>query len=170
MKFVHGLMIALMLSMVAYVVNRDRVRPDFQAAAPVPSAGFVQAAYAEETATKMDWRMLRELNYRTGKVTPALKALDGKVVRIPGYMVPLEDEAEIVNEFLLVPYVGACIHTPPPPPNQIVQVKMNNAKKVKMSFWDPIWIEGKLAIQTVKSPYGDVGFQLEGISIEPYKD
>ncbi len=173
MKFVHGLMIALMLSMVAYVVNRDMVRPDFQSATPVKSgvsAGFVQAAYAEEAATKMDWRMLRELNYRTGKITPALKALDGKMVRIPGYMVPLEDEAEIVNEFLLVPYVGACIHTPPPPPNQIVQVKMTSAKKVKMSFWDPIWIEGKLQIQTIKSPYGDVGFQLSGVSIEPYKD
>ncbi|MFN9754741.1 MAG: hypothetical protein ACK55L_04995 [bacterium] len=39
-----------------------------------------------------------------------------------------------------------------------------------MSFWDPIWIEGKLVIQTVKSPYGDVGFQLEGVSIEPYKE
>ncbi|MFN9085543.1 MAG: DUF3299 domain-containing protein [Acidobacteriota bacterium] len=170
MKFVHGLMIALMLSMVAYVVNRDRNRPDFQASAVPANAGLVQAAWADTTATKMDWRMLRELNYRTGKVTPALKALEGKTVRIPGYMVPLEDEAEIVNEFLLVPYVGACIHTPPPPPNQIVQVKMNNAKKVKMSFWDPIWIEVKLVIQTVKSPYGDVGFQLEGVSIEPYKE
>ena len=170
MKLVHGLMIALMLSMVAYVVNRDRNRPDFQTSAVPVNAGLVQAAWAEQAATKMDWRMLRELNYRTGKVTPALKALEGKTVRIPGYMVPLEDEAEIVNEFLLVPYVGACIHTPPPPPNQIVQVKMNSSKKVKMSFWDPIWIEGKLVIQTVKSPYGDVGFQLEGISIEPYKD
>jgi len=170
MKLVHGLMIALMLSMVAYVVNRDRNRPDFQTSTAPANAGLVQAAWAEPAATKMDWRMLRELNYRTGKVTPALKALEGKIVRIPGYMVPLEDEAEIVNEFLLVPYVGACIHTPPPPPNQIVQVKMNSAKKVKMSFWDPIWIEGKLVIQTVKSPYGDVGFQLEGISIEPYKD
>ena len=121
MKFVHGLMIALMLSMVAYVVNREMVRPDFQSAIRAKSglsAGFVQAAYAEEAATKMDWR----------------------------------------------------IHTPPPPPNQIVQVKMTSAKKVKMSFWDPIWIEGKLQIQTIKSPYGDVGFQLSGVSIEPYKD
>ena len=47
---------------------------------------------------------------------------------------------------------------------------MTSAKKVKMSFWDPIWIEGKLQIQTIKSPYGDVGFQLSGVSIEPYKD
>jgi len=173
MKFVHGVILALMFSVMIYVVNRDMAQQDFESIGqPVPvSAGLVQTAYAaEEPAAKMDWRMLRELNYRTGKVSPSLKALDGKLVRIPGYMVPLEDDSEIVSEFLLVPYVGACIHTPPPPPNQIVQVKMNNTKKVKMSFWDPVWVEGKLQISTVKSPYGDVGFQLSGMQIEPYKD
>ena len=41
-------------------------------------------------AAKMDWRMLRELNYRTGKVSPSLKALDGKLVKIPGFIVPLD--------------------------------------------------------------------------------
>jgi len=169
MKFVHGLVLALMLSVMIYVVNRDMARHDFRTDAQ--PASIIPSAYAaEEQPAKMDWRMLRELNYRTGKITPSLKALDGKLVKIPGYMVPLEDDSEIVTEFLLVPYVGACIHTPPPPPNQIVQVKMNNQKKVKMSFWDPVWVQGKLQIATVKSPYGDVGFQLAGVQIEPYKD
>ncbi|MBL8237832.1 MAG: DUF3299 domain-containing protein [Bryobacterales bacterium] len=172
MKFVHGVILALMFSVMVYVVNRDMARQDFSSESqPASPAGLVQAAYAaEEPAAKMDWRMLRELNYRTGKISPSLKALDGKTVKIPGYMVPLEDDSEIVSEFLLVPYVGACIHTPPPPPNQIVQVKMNSQKKVKMSFWDPVWVQGKLQIATVKSPYGDVGFQLTGMQIEPYKD
>ncbi|MBM3784043.1 MAG: DUF3299 domain-containing protein [Acidobacteria bacterium] len=166
MKFVHGIILALMLSVMIYVVNRDMDRSDFRL-----DASIVPAAYAaEDQPAKMDWRMLRELNYRTGKISPSLKALDGKMVKIPGYMVPLEDDSEIVTEFLLVPYVGACIHTPPPPPNQIVQVKMNNQKKVKMSFWDPVWIHGKLNISTIKSPYGDVGFQVAGVQIEPYKD
>jgi hypothetical protein len=172
MKFVHGIILALMFSVMVYVVSRDMAQPDFRSdGKPAPTLSLVPAAYAaEEPVTKMDWRMLRELNYRTGKISPSLKALDGKVVRIPGYMVPLEDESEIVSEFLLVPYVGACIHTPPPPPNQIVEVKMNAQKKVKMSFWDPVWVQGKLVIATVKSPYGDVGFQLTGMQIEPYKD
>ena len=165
MKFVHGVILALMFSVMVYVVNRDISRQNFSSGSLVPT---VHAA--EESATKMDWRMLRELNYRTGKISPSLKALDGKMVRIPGYMVPLEDESEIVSDFLLVPYVGACIHTPPPPPNQIVEVKMQSQKKVKMSFWDPVWVQGKLVIATVKSPYGDVGFQLTGMQIEPYKD
>ena len=37
---------------------------------------------------------------------------------------PLEEDSEgPVLEFFLVPYVGACIQVPPPPPNQIVYVK-----------------------------------------------
>ena len=50
-------------------------------------------------------------------------ALDGKTIRIPGYVLPLEFSGSKVTEFLLVPWVGACIHTPPPEPNQIVYVK-----------------------------------------------
>src|SRR5206468_7419214 len=50
-------------------------------------------------------------------------ALDGKVVKLPGYVLPIEFNGKQVTEFLLVPWVGACIHTPPPPPNQIVHVK-----------------------------------------------
>ena len=49
--------------------------------------------------------------------------LNGKRVRIGGYVVPLDFEATTIKEFLLVPFVGACIHVPPPPANQIVYVK-----------------------------------------------
>ena len=54
---------------------------------------------------------------------PVVKALDGQLVKLPGYIVPLDvTEEGRVTEFLLVPYYGACIHTPPPPANQIVVV------------------------------------------------
>jgi len=62
------------------------------------------------------------------------------------------------------------VHTPPPPPNQIVEVKMEGGKKAKFDFWNPIWVRGKLEIQTVKSPYGDVSYKLTGMAIEPYKE
>jgi uncharacterized protein len=127
-------------------------------------------ANAAEAATKVTWRILRGLNYRTGAQTPELKKLNGSVAKIPGFMVPLEDDNEKVSEFLLVPYVGACVHTPPPPPNQIVHVKMAANKKVKVNFWEPIWVEGKLAIGQVKSPYGDVSYSLSGNSVEAYKE
>ena len=53
----------------------------------------------------------------------ASTSLNGKLVRMPGYLLPIEFAGNRVTEFLLVPWVGACIHTPPPPPNQIVYVK-----------------------------------------------
>ena len=53
---------------------------------------------------------------------PTVHAMNGRNVRLPGYVVPLEATAGALKEFLLVPYFGACIHTPPPPANQIVHV------------------------------------------------
>jgi hypothetical protein len=128
------------------------------------------AAAANDESVKVDWRTLRGLNYRTGEKAEPLQKVDGKKVKVPGFMVPLEDEEEMAVEFLLVPYVGACIHTPPPPPNQIVYVKMDGGKKTKISFWDPVWVHGKLEVQNVRSPYGDVSFKLSSNFIEPYKD
>jgi uncharacterized protein len=126
--------------------------------------------YAQDSAAKLEWATMRELNYRTGKITPNLKKMDGTTVKIPGFMVPLEDDEDRVVEFLLVPYVGACIHTPPPPPNQIVHVTMGDGKKTKVSFWDPVWIIGKLEIKDFKSPFGDVSFQLKATKVEPYTE
>ena len=57
--------------------------------------------------------------------------IDGAHVRIPGYLLPLELENDEATEFLLVPYQGACIHTPPPPPNQIVHVKLESGIQVR---------------------------------------
>jgi hypothetical protein len=125
---------------------------------------------APPDAPAVPWKMLRGLNYKTGDKTAELKDVDGKIVKIPGFMVPLEDESEVITEFLLVPYQGACVHTPPPPPNQIVEVKMEGGKKAKFDFWNPVWVRGKLEIQTVRSPYGDVSYKLTGMAIEPYTE
>jgi uncharacterized protein len=95
--------------------------------------------------------------------------LDGKTVSIPGFMVPLEDDLDKVTEFLLVPYAGACIHVPPPPPNQMVYVEMKGATKVKVTFTDPIMVTGQLKISTVVSPYGDVSYDMVGMTIKPFQ-
>ena len=95
--------------------------------------------------------------------------LAGKRVSIPGFMVPLEDDLNQVTEFLLVPYAGACIHVPPPPPNQIVYVKMLKTTKVHVTFTDPIVVTGTLQISTVQSPYGDVSYDLSGETVLPYQ-
>jgi uncharacterized protein len=116
----------------------------------------------------VNWQTLKTLTSAAPtKPSPAL-ALKGKQVSIPGFMVPLEDDDNEVTEFLLVPYAGACIHTPPPPPNQMVYVKMDHNAKVKMSFVDPIVVTGRLEISTIISPYGDVSYTLTGENVMPY--
>ena len=123
---------------------------------------------AIEEAISIDWRVLAGLDYTNGKATDSLKKLEGKLVKIPGFVVPLDDFQEDGSEFLLVPYYGACVHTPPPPPNQIVMVEMAGRKSVKLGLFDAVWLSGRLKIQSVESPYGTVGYTLEGMKIEPY--
>ena len=119
--------------------------------------------------TEVGWRLLAKLNYRTGEKTDSLAALEGKLVKIPGFTVPLEDWASSATEFLLVPYVGACIHTPPPPPNQLVYIQMDEGKRAKMDGWNPVWVEGVLTIEMTKSVYGDVGYTITGHRVYPYE-
>jgi uncharacterized protein len=128
----------------------------------------IERAIANNDPVTLDWKAMAALNYRTGEMPETLKKLNGVQVRIPGFMVPLEDTETRVTEFLLVPYFGACIHTPPPPPNQMAHVLMQRNQKVEVNLWDPIWIIGRLKIESVESPYGVVGFQVTGERIIPY--
>lgn len=118
------------------------------------------------SGVEVDWRLLGDMDYITGQSSSELKALDGKSVKIPGFMVPLEDDQREVKEFLLVPSAQACIHVPPPPPNQMVYVKMKRGMETVMG---PIWVYGTLNLVTKKSMYGDASFELVGEGIEPYK-
>jgi len=126
---------------------------------------------AAPSPVTVSWQTLQTLNFSIpqSQQKAAALQLDGKRVSIPGFMVPLEDDLDQVTEFLLVPYAGACIHVPPPPPNQIVYVKMNSNTKVQVTFTDPILVTGTLRISTVQSPYGDVSYDLSGESVVPYQ-
>lgn len=135
---------------------------------PGTAAAAAPAANASTVVTNVDWRMLAGLDYETGKMSDTLKKLDGKRVRVPGFIVPLDDADEEGAEFLLVPYYGACVHTPPPPPNQMAFVQMTSKKPVKLALFDAIWMEGTLKITNYDSPYGQVGFQIEGLTMKPY--
>ncbi len=138
------------------------------ATVPGPRIAVLPSAAGAEEAVNIDWRVLAGLDYSNGKATDTLKKLDGKLVRIPGFVVPLDDFQEEGAEFLLVPYYGACVHTPPPPPNQIVMVEMTGKKAIKLNLFDAVWMSGRLKINSVESPYGTVGYQLEGLKVEPY--
>ncbi len=94
-----------------------------------------------------------------------VQALDGKRVHIGGYIVPLDFEATRIKEFLLVPFVGACIHVPPPPANQIVYVKAERGFDVKGSF-DPVWVTGTLKVTPAFTGLAEAGYSLTAEKVE----
>lgn len=90
---------------------------------------------------------------------PVVPALAGTDVRLPGYVVPLEGTADGMSEFLLVPYFGACIHSPPPPANQIVWCRAATPLKGLRSM-DAVWASGRLQVERSSSEMGTVGYAL----------
>jgi uncharacterized protein len=100
---------------------------------------------------------------------PTNNAIDGALVRIPGYIVPLEDGKTGMTEFLLVPYFGACIHTPPPPSNQIIYVKPQPAPKGFHSM-DTVWVSGKIKTLRSDTLMGASSYRMEAQRVEAYVD
>ncbi|HLL19230.1 MAG TPA: DUF3299 domain-containing protein [Rubrivivax sp.] len=98
---------------------------------------------------------------------PVNAQLIGQAVRIPGFVVPLEDSKDGLKEFLLVPYFGACIHSPPPPSNQIIHVVPKTAAKGLRSM-DTVWISGVLSNAQTDSYMGASSWRIEATTVAPY--
>lgn len=94
--------------------------------------------------------------------------LNEAYIKMPGYIIPLELNAEGVTEFLLVPYVGACIHTPPPPANQLVMVKAKDPWPSDQ-LWDPVWVTGTMRTQLDTTDLGDTGYFIATDEMEVYE-
>lgn len=103
--------------------------------------------------------------------------LNDKNVTLAGYMLPLDMSGKQVREFLLVPYMGACIHTPPPPPNQIVHATFHSGIDHPLSdMFRPVLVTGKLSAQPLKrdlflvdgSSNIDIGYSILVAKVEPY--
>jgi len=99
-----------------------------------------------------------------------IESYNNKKLRIPGFIVPLEsEEGKRISEFFIVPYFGACLHMPAPPPNQIIYVKFGQGVDLK-SLYDAFWFEGTLTINTVENELGTSAYQLKLDNVLPYED
>lgn len=99
---------------------------------------------------------------------PVVKALDGLSVSLPGFVVPLEGDSEVITEFLLVPYFGACIHVPPPPPNQIVHVTIKGGVPIN-SLYDAIVVTGVITTQSWSGEIAQVGYKMKAVGVAPFE-
>ena len=97
-------------------------------------------------------------------------ALNGQKIRIPGFVVPLEfDEEQTISQFFLVPYFGACLHMPPPPPNQIILV--DAPEGVKMSaLYEPFWLEGEVTTTITENDMAKSAYAMQLYNLSPYSE
>jgi hypothetical protein len=135
------------------LIARYREQQDSKAKSP----DFTRPEYDEALAKLKEENVdIEGLLKRREEITEKRRArgqtanaeLNGKNIRIPGYLLPLEFEDKKVTEFLLVPWVGACIHTPPPPPNQIVHVKLAKGFDIGDEVFTAVWVNGVMKTET----------------------
>ncbi len=93
--------------------------------------------------------------------------LANQFVKLAGYMTPLNVVEGKTRTFLLVPYVGACIHVPAPPANQIVLVESKKPIEVR-KMWEPFQAVGTLNVETLSTQLADVSYSMDLSRIEPY--
>lgn len=102
--------------------------------------------------------------------TKIIKEMDGKAIRLPGFIVPLEfDDNQVITQFFLVPFFGACIHLPPPPPNQTIFVNYPDGLKLD-TLVDPIWISGVLQISMTENDMARSAYSIEMYEFEKYTE
>lgn len=116
---------------------------------------------------EIDWYLLSKLDYKTGDAPRELKRLHNKMVKMPGFVVPLTDNYSVLNEFLLVPNAQACIHVPPPPPNLIMHVHLKSTLPMRQVH-NPSWVTGILKIETSTSIHGQSSFKMVDAEMEKY--
>lgn len=126
----------------------------------VPFAEIIGEGDLDEAADT--WRPIFDEN--AYKMNPAL---DGADIKMPGYIIPLETTGDGVTHFILVPYIGACIHVPPPPANQLVLVSSTKPWPVD-DLWDAVWVYGKMSIALQSLELGDTGYALQADNVELY--
>lgn len=103
------------------------------------------------------------------KQAPVVEELDGKRVKLPGFVVPVDWDAEKIGEFLLVPYYGACIHVPPPPANQTVHVTTAKGREYSGDLFDTVWVSGTLRVERYAGELAEAGYRMEATAVEPYE-
>ena len=108
------------------------------------------------------WRPIFDEN--STKLNPALA---NAYIKMPGFIIPIDISGDGVTSFILVPYVGACIHVPPPPPNQLVFVT-TKVPWPSERLWEAVWVTGTMQNKVQYTEVADTGYELEADRIEIY--
>lgn len=101
---------------------------------------------------------------------PVNQELNDTLIRLPGFITPLDYDGDVITEFLLVPYYGACMHVPAPPANQTILVTTTeeNGVKVEDSYY-PVWIMGRLTTDGATTDLAQAGYVIADATVAPYE-
>ena len=100
---------------------------------------------------------------------PVREDLEGATIKLPGFVVPLEGDAEQTTSFLLVPYYGACVHVPPPPANQTVYVLTEPGKGTRPGLFDVVWVTGTMSVKRTENDIAEAGYTLYATDVTAYE-
>ncbi|WP_371322547.1 DUF3299 domain-containing protein [Dechloromonas sp. ZY10] len=132
-----------------------------------PAAGFRQLDLSKlKDSDPRAIAALRELRAAWNQA-PVRKDLAGWQVRIAGYVIPLDRQGDRVSELLLVPYFGACIHSPPPPANQTIHIVLNQPRN-GIQTMDTFWVNGQLSVDRGDSGLGIYGYRIRAERLDPF--
>ncbi len=92
---------------------------------------------------------------------------NGEIVRLPGFIVPIDYSGTGVTAFILVPFVGACVHVPPPPANQLVFVTTEKPYESSGMF-EPVNVIGMFGTASTSTQLADIAYALSADHIEPF--
>ncbi|MDW8322889.1 MAG: DUF3299 domain-containing protein [Burkholderiales bacterium] len=141
----------------------DLLPPDWDPLAALKGLNIATLDDADPRAQKA----LEDLK-RAWENAPPNRQLHGQRIRIPGFVVSLDGGPKELREFLLVPYFGACIHVPPPPPNQVIHAVARTPVKGVQTM-DAVWTTGRLTVLRSDTPFGAATYVLEVERVEPYR-
>lgn len=127
---------------------------------PFAGGGDIASLRDDTPAARARWAALQT----AWESAPLRHDLDGVEVRLAGYLVPLEGNRQGLTEFLLVPYYGSCIHSPPPPANQVVWVRLQTPLPTPPSFAQ-VEVTGRLTVQRQRSALAASGYRMDGNAV-----
>lgn len=125
-----------------------------------------EGLHAASKPTIARWEILANLK-STKKIPAGVRNYMRRLVRIPGFLVPLDGDETGFNTFLLVPSPGQCIHVPPPPPNNTIYAR--SLKKLDYTM-DPVWIYGRLRVKHTQSRLAPAYYHFQVTKTEPYNE
>ena len=130
----------------------------------IPSGVSYSEIIAQGTIDEQNdfWQPVYDENAK--KLNPIL---DGAYIKMPGYIIPIDLTTDGVTSFILVPYVGACLHTPPPPANQLVFVTTQKPWPSD-NLWDAVWVTGQMEHEIQTTEVAETGYLLKAEKMEAY--